>query len=162
MWKLLLVSLVTILSHTDAVFAKGPGTEVKLIPDVEQIAPGDTLLLGVHFSLQPGWHIYGKDPGSAGLPTKITLMDHAQVDAEEVRWPTPEKFLSGEEVSFGYSHEVLLTLPVRIKKDAQVGETDLEVKVKWLNCSKSLCVPEKAMLPLKIRIGTETLPKRVG
>ena len=52
---------------------------VELITEYASIQPGGQTKIGVHFDLEEGWHIYAKDPGDAGLPTKVIWKGPASV-----------------------------------------------------------------------------------
>ena len=43
-------------------------TEVRLIAASDAVGEGDTVRLGLQFRLEPGWKIYWRTPGDAGLP----------------------------------------------------------------------------------------------
>ena len=42
--------------------------QAELLSDVSAIQPGKPFWLGVHLTVDPGWHVYWKNPGDAGLP----------------------------------------------------------------------------------------------
>ena len=59
-----------------------PHVHVQLISPEAQLHPGAANDAGLYFKLEPGWHVYWKNPGDAGEPPHIkwTLPgDH--------RWP---------------------------------------------------------------------------
>ena len=43
---------------------------VELLPLTMGVAPHQQLWLGVHFSLEPGWHIYWINPGDKRIAPK--------------------------------------------------------------------------------------------
>src|SRR5687767_14969805 len=49
-----------------------PRVETELRVDVSQVKPGDTFRVGVHFRMDPGWHVYWKNPGDSGLATEVS------------------------------------------------------------------------------------------
>jgi len=69
---------------------------------------GERIRAGVQFRLDPGWHLYWKNPGDSGIATDVAWRD---ADASAVDWPAPHAFeeADGELVTFGYSGELLLT-----------------------------------------------------
>jgi DsbC/DsbD-like thiol-disulfide interchange protein len=56
---------------------EGPGrkAEAELISDRASVAPGETIHVALHMTMQPGWHIYWKNAGDAGLPPQLILND---------------------------------------------------------------------------------------
>ncbi|MBW2387131.1 MAG: hypothetical protein JRG89_01730, partial [Deltaproteobacteria bacterium] len=70
---------------------------------------GESARIGVLFDLEPGWHLYWRNPGDTGLAPEL----HWRVDGGRVgkaRWPAPHRFdgLGTDLASFGYSEQVLL------------------------------------------------------
>jgi len=49
-------------------FADTDHVHVQLVSPAGDIFPGGDNKLGLYFKLEPGWHIYWKNPGDAGLP----------------------------------------------------------------------------------------------
>ena len=101
--------------------------------------------VGVRFEIAPGWHIYGRDPGEVGLPTRLAWkVDGASVG--EIAWPEPIEFTDPSVgiTSHGYTGSVLLASPVEVS--AWSGGARLaRVDVDYLACS-DVCVPGKVSL----------------
>jgi thiol:disulfide interchange protein DsbD len=95
---------------------------------------------GVQFRLDPGWHLYWKNPGDAGIATEVVWRD---ADASALSWPTPEAFeeADGELVTFGYANEVLLASWLR----PALGVQQLGADVSLLACRAS-CIPAELSL----------------
>src|SRR5262250_2054351 len=49
-----------------------PRIELRLLVDPTP-APGRVARVGVLFTLDPGWHVYWRNPGEAGLPTRLAF-----------------------------------------------------------------------------------------
>lgn len=118
-----------------------PSIQVSLLaPDA--VSPGQTVDLGVRIDIEPEWHIYWKNPGSAGLPTLVDVHapDGAQVG--ELRWPLPIRFVSEDgAVGYGYSRSVTLWRTVTVPDRFTPGQSlPLDVDVEWLAC-KLRCIP---------------------
>src|SRR5258705_3064813 len=67
-----------------------PRVEVRLLIDASP-APGRVARVGALFRLDPGWHLYWRNPGEAGLPTRVRW----RVDGAEIgplAWPAPAEF----------------------------------------------------------------------
>jgi thiol:disulfide interchange protein DsbD len=74
--------------------------------------------IGVLLALDPGWHVYWRNPGGSGLPTELALsVDQARVGP--VQWPHPERFFEPEAqvTTFGYEDEVLLWVRATLEGD---------------------------------------------
>ena len=124
----------------------------RLVADATELRAGESFHLGVLLEPEPGWHVYWRNPGEAGLATEIatTLPEGFQVG--ELGWPTPIFFEQpGGIGGFGYEDPVVLaaevTAPDRVASSAPVSVT-----ASWLAC-KDVCVlgsaEMKAELPLK-------------
>ena len=44
----------------------GAKASIELLVPRNAVKPGETFPVGVKFTLQPGWHIYWKNPGDSG------------------------------------------------------------------------------------------------
>ncbi|HET9209317.1 MAG TPA: protein-disulfide reductase DsbD domain-containing protein [Thermoanaerobaculia bacterium] len=100
-------------------WAKNPQSGVRLITPWRTAPRGGELILGLHFLLSPGWHVYWKNSGDAGFPPSVTLQPADRLTTPEILWPTPRRFeLPGGLVAFGYEKEVIYPVRVEIKPGA--------------------------------------------
>jgi len=132
-------------------------TQARLILAADTARPGDTVLAGVDLKMEPGWHTYWKNPGTAGMPTKIEWQLPPGVTAGEIQWPLPEKLPPAEVTTYGYDDEVVLLVPLKLAADLKPGPLDLKAKVSWLEC-KEACIPGSGSVEATLNIGTETKP----
>ena len=80
-----------------------------LISDVNSIQAGQKFRIGVLYRIEPGWHIYWKNPGDAGIPTKIAWQLPEGFKVHDLQWPIPTRQKEpGDLEVFAYSSEVLL------------------------------------------------------
>jgi thiol:disulfide interchange protein DsbD len=98
------------------------------------------VLAGVQLRLDPGWHLYWKNPGDSGVPTEVAWRD---AEASALQWPAPSAFeeADGELVTFGYDADVLLTSWLR----PALGAESLGADVSLLACRAS-CIPAELTL----------------
>ena len=54
----------------------------ELLSAVDATGDLDEIQLGLQVSLQPGWKIYWRSPGDAGLPTRLILSEGSPVRAD--------------------------------------------------------------------------------
>ena len=132
-------------------------TQVQLILSADPAQPGDTIWVGVDMKMEPAWHTYWKNPGAAGLATKIEWDLPPGVTAGEIQWPLPEKLPPAEVTTYGYNDEVVLLVPLKLAAELRPGPLDLKAKISWLEC-KEQCVPGSAEVAATLNIGTETKP----
>jgi DsbC/DsbD-like thiol-disulfide interchange protein len=124
-----------------------------LISDVNAIQPGQKFRIGVLYRIEPGWHIYWKYPGDAGMPTKIAWQLPEGFKVHDLQWPIPTREKEpGDLEVFAYSSEVLLFTEVDAPPSLPNGPIDIQAKSDWLVC-ESFCIPGSAHLSLKMNIG---------
>jgi thiol:disulfide interchange protein DsbD len=122
---------------------------------VELLVPGDTLYsndelndAGLYFKLEPGWHIYWKNPGDAGEPPRIQWTLPAGITAGPMQFPAPKRLPLGPLMDYGYENEVLFPLKLHVANSVKAGPVTLHAKVDWLVC-RERCIPGKAELELR-------------
>jgi thiol:disulfide interchange protein DsbD len=130
-------------------------TQAKLILSAAAAKPGDTIWAGVDMKMEPDWHTYWKNPGAAGLATKVEWQLPHGVSAGEIQWPLPEKLPPAEVTTYGYDNEVMLLVPLTLASNLPVGPLDLKANISWLEC-KDVCSPASQTVEAKLDIGSET------
>ncbi|WP_428311682.1 protein-disulfide reductase DsbD family protein [Hydrocarboniphaga sp.] len=119
--------------------------------EVELLAENSTLTAGeqtVALRIRPesGWHVYWRNPGDSGLPTKLAWQNlPAGASAGELQWPYPEEHNLGDLTNYGYGEETLLPLQLTLPDSAPAEP--LKAKASWLVCA-DICIPGKADLSL--------------
>ena len=94
---------------------------VELVTETTSIAPNHDFLAGLHFVLDPGWHIYWINAGDAGEPPRVDWQLPAGITAGDLQFPAPERLPLGPLMDFGYQHEVLLPIPMRADASLHAG-----------------------------------------
>ncbi len=151
-WKLLPLLFLGLTGNC----AHAAHTRVQLLLSADTVRPGDTIWAGVDLKMDPDWHTYWKNPGEAGMATKIEWQLPPGVNAGETQWPLPEKLPPAEVTTYGYNGEVMLLIPLKVPADFKPGFAfDLKAKVTWLEC-KEECVPGSANVEATLNIGRET------
>jgi thiol:disulfide interchange protein DsbD len=126
--------------------------KVELVAAKDPVGPGETAWVGLHFFLEPGWHIYWQNPGDSGEPPRIQWRLPAGFHAGQIEWPAPQRLGSGTVIDFGYSGQVLLPIPLAVPTNAAPGTAEtLEATAKWLVC-REICIPDRAALSLTMKI----------
>src|SRR3546814_17500109 len=99
-------------------WAEGEQARLRLISGQQSVA-GAALDLGLEFDLQPGWKIYWRSPGDAGLPPRVDWSGSEKLKQAELAWPVPHRFsLFGLE-TFGYVGPVVLTDRPEVKRSGK-------------------------------------------
>ncbi|HEY6309098.1 MAG TPA: protein-disulfide reductase DsbD domain-containing protein [Candidatus Angelobacter sp.] len=157
-----LAFLATVLSSPLAAQSvQSKHAQIELLSQQSSVGPGPDLLFGVHFLLEPGWHIYWVNPGDSGQPPVLQWQLPAGFSAGEIEWPRPERMQSMLQLAdFGYHNEVLLMVPVHAPafiSNTQPAGLPFAVDVKWLIC-REICLPDHAQLHLSLPLATTSVP----
>ncbi len=130
-------------------------TQVKLFLSDETARPGDTVWVGVQMDMDDEWHTYWKNPGISGEPTQITWQLPPGITAGEIQWPLSQKLSVGGIAFYGYEHEVVLLVPLKLADDLIPGPQTLTAQLTWLEC-KEQCIPGATTNEITLNIGDET------
>jgi DsbC/DsbD-like thiol-disulfide interchange protein len=158
-----LLSTVAALSLLAAILAgqTPPQTQVSLLADQSAVAPGSQVWVGIHFQMEPGWHIYWLNPGDAGQPPSVQWALPAGWTAGAIEWPTPERLTNPAGVDYGYNGEATLLTKVKVPATAKPGPADLNADLKWLVC-KEMCIPQKGEAKLTLQVASKSVPDAAG
>ena len=154
------------LSSQPALAQSGFGNDAKakvelLMP--AQAKPGDTIDVGVKFTMQKDWHIYWVNPGDSGQPPKFSfglpgggasrMMRGGEWTSTPPAFPTPHKFdAGGGLVGYGYSDTVIFPATITIPATATPGQNlEVELAVDYLICA-DICIPEQAYVTAAIEL----------
>jgi thiol:disulfide interchange protein DsbD len=132
--------------------ARTARTTATLVSDRDAVAPGEALHLGLRLRMAPGWHIYWKNPGDAGVPPRLEWTLPHGVAAGPIAWPTPTRNAEPPLMTYGYAGEVMLPVAVT---GTGAGPLDVKLHASWLVCD-TICVPEEAELALHLPAGAAT------
>ncbi|MDP4220834.1 MAG: protein-disulfide reductase DsbD family protein [Bacteroidota bacterium] len=144
--KLILAFFLIFMTSMPAISQTYKGKPISHVSLVSgNITPGKGFTLGIKLDLEPEWHAYWKNPGDAGLPMTVELIDANGYSAGELRFPTPHKYVTGDAVLYGYDSEVVYLLPIKAPSGSKAS-AKFKVKLTWLAC-KEVCLPGEATLP---------------
>jgi thiol:disulfide interchange protein DsbD len=144
---LALLCAAGVAARADSSSADRPHVHVQLVFRKAQLYPGGGDHGGLYFKLEPGWHVYWKNPGDAGLPPNIHWTLPEGVTAEPLQFTAPKRLPLGPLMDYGYEDEVVYPFKLEIAKSVKPGTAILHAKVDWLVCSSS-CIPGKADLEI--------------
>ncbi|MEL6342779.1 MAG: protein-disulfide reductase DsbD domain-containing protein [Myxococcota bacterium] len=109
--------------------------------------------IAVRYDIQPGWHIYWKNPGETGIPTTVQLTTPPRWDVGAAQYPGPERFMMpGDLVNYGYDTHAAVLFPVT-PQDVAAGT--ITASTRWLVCRDEKCVPGKATINLDLSSAPE-------
>ncbi len=134
-----------------------PRVRATLLADVAVASPSEPFRAAVHFEIDRGWHIYWRNPGQSGLPTRLDwAIESARVGP--ILWPAPSVFreADGELTTYGYADELLLANEVAFEPGVS-GEQTLAVTADFLVCEVR-CIPGKIALARAMRVAERSEP----
>lgn len=148
-----------ILLCAAAAQASAGHVQAELLADVSAIQPGKPFWLGVRLSIDPGWHVYWRNPGDAGLPTRVKLTLPDGFTADPLQYPTPNRFVQpGNIIIFGYENSVMLLTKVTPPPNLPANfQGQFQAAVDWLVCS-DVCIPGKAGVSLTLGVSPQPSP----
>jgi thiol:disulfide interchange protein DsbD len=140
--------LMLVLVASAAAFAASdsadlPHVHVRLMVLRQSLTMNKTEPGGLYFKLEPGWHVYWKNPGDAGEPPHIQWTLPMGSKATPLQFPVPKRLPLGPLMDFGYEDEVMF--PFDVVMSGPPGTAVIHAKVDWLVC-RATCIPEKAEL----------------
>jgi len=109
--------------------------------------------LGLQFQLAPGWKIYWRTPGDAGIPPIFDWSRSSNVERAEVQWPAPKRFTVFGFETFGYNNEVVL--PIDVAAASPDDPLAVRLDVQFAACS-NICVPMEAAFAIDLAAQSAT------
>ena len=139
--------------------------EAELISERASVMPGETIYIALKMTMDPGWHIYWRNAGDAGLPPHLVLKEGTNVPESalgEMMWPLPKLLpvVEGEIMDYGYDDEAVFALPLTIPEDA-AGEVRLMAEADYLIC-EAVCIPEMQDVSLVLAVGAAIEDEQAG
>jgi thiol:disulfide interchange protein DsbD len=156
-WLCAVLTLLALLWPAAATLCAAPPgnkqVDATLLADTTAVQPGKPFTAGVLLKIKPGWHVYWKNPGDSGLPTKVEWKRPEGWKAGELRYPIPTRIeLPGNEAIIGYEKEVLLTAEITPPNNlAEGSKASLAADVSYLVCEQ-ICLPGKIELSLDVPV----------
>lgn len=128
--------------------------QLKLIASTSTVSAGETVTLGIEQRIAAGWHTYWKNPGDAGLATRVDWHLPEGSVAGALQWPAPTKFGDGDVINYGYADHAVLLSQIRVPSHLKAGDSfAVRAQVKWLACRET-CIPQQGELALELPVGT--------
>ncbi len=125
-------------------------------------SPEAMSLVGLHFTLDKGWHVYWVNAGDSGEPPSIKWTLPAGITAGAMQFPAPRRLPLGPLMDFGYEDEVLFPMTLSADSTLKAPSTaQLSAHVNWLVC-REVCIPGKADLALPLQVAAQQGPADPG
>jgi thiol:disulfide interchange protein DsbD len=129
----------------------GP-VKASLTSDSGKIVLDKPFKVYVDFEMEPGWHIYYKDPGQTGMATAVDFTLPQGFSAQPLSWPAHETFKESGIVTYGYSKKLRLSTSVTPSKTLKSGQiVTIKASTKWLACKHS-CIPGSSSISVDLKV----------
>ena len=149
--------ILSLLLLTKAAFgltsewSQGDMSKVRLISPFSNNNNQDQIILGLQYSMEPGWKTYWKSPGDGGFPQTLIWDGSKNVKEITLQWPKPKEFEILGLRSIGYENDVIFPLIIDIKDKTKI--TNLDISINYLVC-KDICIPGNARIFLDFPPGS--------
>ena len=132
----------------------GPHIAMRLVAETERPAPGSEVTIAFASDPQPGWHGYWKNGGDAGLETQLAWSLPDGVTAGTMRYPVPGRLLIAGLMNYVYEAPFATFVTLKIPAGPATGSVlPVKVKVDYLVCTTTICVPETQTLATTLIVG---------
>ncbi len=119
--------------------------KVRLTMPTIGVTSGSQQYIGITFEIEPGWHIYWKNPGDSGAAPSWNIEGTAGtptagapgIQLGEPLWPAPHRYESpGDILDYVYEGTVTIIVPFTVSG----GPAGARISANWLVC-KDVCLP---------------------
>ena len=135
--------------------SKLPSADISLISNSDSIQEGHDVLVGVQMKLPKGWETFWRTPGEVGYGAKFSWEGSQNLKQAEVWWPWPKRIQSYDFIANIYQNEVIFPVKI-IPKDA-TKTLVLHLKLDYLLCNPTACIPQQKQLSLVLPSGNAVL-----
>jgi DsbC/DsbD-like thiol-disulfide interchange protein len=157
-FSILMAAGTSLVAPLLAAGEKSGHAEAELIAGVISYQPGKPVPVGIKLKIEPGWHSYWVNPGVGGMAMSAKWTLPGGWSAGELKAPVPKRFKTGDLPGFGYEGEVIYRVDLTPPADAK-GEVKVKVKLSWLTCNESACVPGDVEVSLQLPSGDGSASK---
>jgi suppressor for copper-sensitivity B len=145
-----LSSLISVAAASTGPWFQGNEARVRLISATTATGDLSDIKLGLEFELNPGWKIYWRSPGDAGIPPETDWSGSSNLAKTKQNWPVPERFSAFGLDTFGYGKEIIFPVTASLSEPSK--PLSLKAEVNYLICD-DICVPGQASLTLDLPAG---------
>lgn len=135
-----------------------PIVKTEFVIHAPKVNAGEVIWAGVTYTIPEHWHIYWQNPGDSGIPTTMEWKLPEGMSAGEILWPVPQRMEEQGLVTYGYSNQVTLAVPLT---SSHAVKGPVSVTTKWLVC-KETCIPESATFTATIPVKNPAAEATLG
>jgi thiol:disulfide interchange protein DsbD len=146
-YKLILISIIAVLTLTGGVFAQFGNSEPyvtsKIVLSSDKLKPGGTFELAVVATVKKGFHVGSQDK-DAGYPAKLTLTAPKGVTFSAPVWPKAERkafpVAPNEKIPV-YEGKFVIKVKGKVAKGMKPGAITIVSKLETQGCKGDQCYP---------------------
>lgn len=159
LWRAFLAILALALLSGAPARAQTPHIAARLVAESSAPAPGGTTTIALAMTPEKGWHGYWSNGGDAGFGMQVEWNAPEGVTITPFEYPVPEALILFGMMNHVYEHPYALLAQVHVDPRVARG-TDLTLSgvANWLACTDKVCVPEKAVISVKLTAGDGAIP----
>ena len=150
LFRYMAIFLALLMALPAAAQAPGNHIDAQLVAESPP-TPGETMTVALVFDPEEGWHGYWSNPGDAGYGMTLDWNLPEGWEAGEPQYPVPETLVISGLMNHVYEGEYAVLVPIEVPEGASVANwAPITVDADWLACTDEICVPEGAMLTLRV------------
>lgn len=111
-----------------------------------------SLILGLQFDIQKGWHVYGNDSSGIGMPPSVSFKGSSNYKNHQILWPkaiAKQEQIGKETIRYSvYEDDVILPIEVVLKNNEK--PTKLKITLNYGLC-KDVCIPASSDFIIDIK-----------
>lgn len=134
-----------------------PHVAVSLVPEHAVVVPGAPTRVALRFRVEPGWHIYWRNPGESGVATTAAWAVPAGFSVDSLEYPTPKRRDVAGVVTHILEGDVVLRATIRVPAKATSRDSRLATRVSYGVC-KDVCYPGEASVQVEPGLGAAPRP----
>ena len=139
---------------TQAGAARPYYVDATLIAESAVPRAGGSVLIGLQMTPKPGWHGYWSNPGESGLAPEVKWTAPRGVHFGALQHPAPTLMRVMGMTSYVHDGPHVLLTRMSVDPNLRAGTVlPIVADVTWAACSDRLCIPQKARLSLRLRVG---------
>ena len=136
-----------------------PHVTISLVPEFTAVVLGMPQRVAIRMQLEPGWHIYWRNPGEGGVATTVTWTLPAGFTTDSLEYPTPSRVDVAGVVTHVMEGDLVFLTTIRPPAQGRLTSSGsrLTAHVKYGAC-KDICFPGQATLSIMMPVMTDAGP----
>jgi DsbC/DsbD-like thiol-disulfide interchange protein len=134
-----------------------PHVTISLVPEFTAVVAGMPQQMALRFQVEPGWHIYWRNPGGSGLATTAKWTLPPGFSAGPLEFTTPTRLDIADVVTHVLEGDVVLRTTIRVPGTLSSRDARLAARVSYGVC-KDACYPGQAFVSLTMPVMTDAGP----